>query len=310
MVAFSFFGIDTPLLSFNSIPLIGMIGASLLYLRACSVLAGRGRVVPMAQRVSFFFGLAMIFVATETFVDPVGEEALLSLHMLQHLLIADLPAPFLLYGVRAPLLYFFWPRPILVTVARITPLRRLWSWLTQPKVALTVWLATLYAWHVPFMYEAAISNRIVHDLEHVSFAFTGVLAWWPLMDPTHHRVEGRVWKAAYIVAARMVGGVLGIILVGWPEQVYSIYGDAALRYGIDPLVDQQAAGGMMMIVDSLIIIGAATYFLATIERGSEHDNDLLQPEVAAAIARAKAAQGSADTAADATDGDRVVGPVR
>ncbi len=302
MVAFSFFGVETQLLSLSSVPLLGVVAAALLYLRACSVLESRGRRVPMIRRVSYFTGLGMILVATQTFVDPVGEQALLSLHMLQHLLIADLPAPLLLYGARAPLLYFFWPKPVLVTAARITVLRRTWAWLIQPKVALSVWLVTLYAWHLPFMYEAAISNRLVHDLEHVSFAFTGILAWWPLMDPTHHRVEGRVWKAAYIVVARMVGGVLGIILVAWPEQIYGIYGTAAQRYGIDPLVDQQAAGGMMMIVDSLIVIGAATFFLATIERGSEHDNDLLQPEVAAAIARAKAQE-------QAADDDRVVDPV-
>lgn len=286
MVEFSLLGVDTPLLSVSTIPLLGVLGAALLHARACSVLAARGRVVPVTQRVSFNAGLVLILVATQTFVDPVGEHALLSLHMLQHLLIADLPAPLLLYGVRAPVLYFFWPRPVLVTAARIGPLRRFWTWLRRPPVALTVWLATLYAWHLPFMYEAALTSRLVHDLEHVTFALTGVLAWWPLLDPTHQRVEGRVWKAGYVVAARMVGGILGILLVAWPDQLYATYGSESLAYGISPLVDQQVAGGMMMIVDSLVIIVAATYFLATIDRGSERDDDLLDPAVAAAIERA------------------------
>jgi cytochrome c oxidase assembly factor CtaG len=135
----------------------------------------------------------------------------------------------------------------------------------------------------------------VHDLEHISFAFTGILAWWPLMDPTHHRVEGRIWKAAYIVAARMIGGVLGIALIAWPRQFYPAYGDRAISYGISSIIDQQIAGGMMMIVDSVIVIVAATYFLATIERGSEYDNDLDNPVVAAAIATAKAEREMADT---------------
>jgi putative membrane protein len=301
MLEFSLLGVDTPLLSPSSIPLLGVIGAALLYLRACSVLAGRGRIVPMPQRLSYFSGLAMILVATQTFIDPVGEHALLSLHMLQHLLIADIPAPLLLYGVRSPVLYFFWPRPVLVTVARIKPLRRLWAWLRQPQVALSVWLATLYAWHLPFMYEAALASRLVHDLQHVTFALSGILAWWPLMDPTHHRVEGRVWKAAYIVGARMVGGVLGIVLVTWPGQLYASYGNAALAYGIDPIVDQQVAGAMMMLVDTAIIIVAAAYFLATIDRGAEYENDLLQPEVAAAIARAEA--GGAEVEQDGIERD-------
>ena len=128
----SLLGVDTPLLSISPIPLVGLIGAALLYLRACSILASRGRVVPGIQRASYLTGLGLILVATQTFVDPVGEQALLSLHMLQHLLIADLPAPLLLYGVRAPVLYFFWPKPVLVTVARMRPVRELWAWLRRP----------------------------------------------------------------------------------------------------------------------------------------------------------------------------------
>ena len=284
----SLLGVDTALLSFSAVPLIGVVAAGLLYARAVSILATRGRHVSGTQRASYYAGLTLILVATQTFIDPVGEHGLLSLHMLQHLLIADLPAPLLLYGIRAPVLYFYWPRPVLVAVARMRPLRSFWAWLRRPHVALATWLLTLYAWHLPVLYEAALANRLVHDLEHVSFALTGVLAWWPLLDPTHHRVEGRVWKAAYVVAARMVGGVLGIILIAWPDQLYSTYGDGAIAYGMSVITDQQIAGGMMMLVDSTIIIVATTYFLMTIERGSEYDNDLDNPVVAAAIARAAA----------------------
>jgi cytochrome c oxidase assembly factor CtaG len=281
----SLLGVDTPLLSISPLPLLLLVAAALLYSRACSILATRGRIVPGMQRASYFTGLALIAIATQTFVDPVGEQSLLSLHMLQHLLIADLPAPLLLYGARAPVLYFFWPRPVLVTVARMTLVRRLWAWMRRPQVALTIWLTTLYAWHVPVLYELALTNRLAHDLEHVMFALTGVLAWWPLLDPTHQRVEGRVWKAAYVVAARMIGGVLGIVLIMWPKQLYSPYGDSALAYGVSVIGDQQVAGGMMMLVDSAVIIVASTYFLLTIERGEEYLNDLDNPVVAAAIER-------------------------
>jgi cytochrome c oxidase assembly factor CtaG len=132
-----------------------------------------------------------------------------------------------------------------------------------------------------------------------------VLAWWPLLDPTHQRVEGRIWKAAYVVAARMVGGVLGIILIAWPDQLYRTYGDEALAYGISAMTDQQVAGGMMMIVDSVVVIVAATYFLVTIDRGAERTSDLDNPAVREAIERARQGAG-ADTDADA-DSSRVVG---
>lgn len=259
-----------------------MLAAALLYVRACGILKARGRTVPRWQRACWFAGLGLILIATQTFLDPVGERALLSMHMAQHLLLADLPAPLLLIGVRAPVLYFFWPRPVLVTAARSRPLRSVWKQLRRPPVALSIWLVTLYAWHVPAAYEAALSNRLVHDLEHVTFALTGVLAWWPLLDPTHHRVEGRVWKVLYVIAARTIGGVLGVMLVAWPTQIYGSYGDAATAYGVSPLTDQQIAGAMMMFVDSVIVVVGATWFLATIGRGEEHADDLVhvapQPE--------------------------------
>jgi len=279
-------GVDTPLFAPAAIPLLACVGAALLYLRACSVLAARGRVIPIGQRCSYFAGLTLILIATQTFIDPVGERSLMSLHMAQHLLIADLPAPLLLYGVRAPLLYFFWPRPVLVTVARMRRVRAVWAWLRRPHIAMSVWLGTLFAWHVPVLYEAALIHRVVHDLEHISFALTGVLAWWPLLDPTHNRVQGRVWKAGYVFGARMLGGILGIVLVTAPRQLYGTYGDAARAYGISPLTDQQIAGAMMMLVDTAVIIIGVTYFLAMMDRGSERTNDLEDPVVAAAIARA------------------------
>jgi len=286
---FSFLGVDTAMFAPNAVVLVGVVGAALLYLRACAVLTERGRVIPILQRVSYLSGLAMILFATQTFVDHVGEQGLLSVHMAQHLLIADLPAPLLLYGIRAPLLYFFWPKPVLRVVARIRPLRAMWAVLRRPQVALTVWLVTLYAWHAPFFYEAALQHRLVHDLEHITFTLTGMLAWWPLLDPTHHRVEGRVWKAAYVAAARMIGGVLGILLIAWPDQIYSTYGNTARAYGMSVITDQQIAGGMMMMVDSGIIIVGVTYFLATITRGEEHRDDVPEAARLAAVAAYEAA---------------------
>lgn len=282
--SFELAGVDVDLLAPTFLPIVMVTGAALLYLRACGILAERGRVIGMGQRVSYFSGLALILVATQSFIDPVGEHSLVSLHMLQHMLIADLPAPLLLYGVRAPLLYFFWPKPILVTFARMRPLRALWAWLRRPLVALSVWLIVLFAWHAPPLYEAALQYRLVHDLEHVSFALTGVLAWWPLMDPTHHRVEGRVWKSIYVFGARMVGGILGIILLTWPRQIYTYYGDRSREFGVSPLVDQQIAGSIMMTVDAAIVVLGVTYFLVTMDRGAEHDDDLPEAARLAAIA--------------------------
>ncbi|MBC7645482.1 MAG: cytochrome c oxidase assembly protein, partial [Thermoleophilia bacterium] len=173
-----------------------------------------------------------------------------------------LSAPLLLFGLRAPLVYFFWPRAILVTAARNRPLRAIWRTIKQPRYALSIWLVILYLWHVPVAYEAALNHYWIHGLEHASFALGAMLAWWPLLDPTHERVEGRMWKAMYVVVARMVGGVLGILLILPQHQVYSYYGDRAQRYGISPIIDQQLAGSIMMTIDLFIVVLGFVYFFA------------------------------------------------
>jgi cytochrome c oxidase assembly factor CtaG len=258
------------ILSLHPLPIIALAGAVLLYARAVGILRERGRTVGGGQQLCFYLGLGLVAVALLSGLDPLGGTYLLSAHMAQHLLLADIAGPLLLIGVRAPLLYFFWPRPVLVAAARTKVLRLVWSRLTRPPVALATWLIVLYAWHLPVAYEAALRYEWVHILEHVSFAFTGILAWWPLLDPTHHRVEGRLWKAAYVVAARTLGGILGIVLIVAPAQLYSFYGDAGLHYGLSWRTDQQLAGAFMMALDFVVVSIGVIYFIA-LTAGSEEE---------------------------------------
>ena len=46
--------------------------------------------------------------------------------------------------------------------------------LANPFVALPLWAANLYVWHLPFLYEAAVEHSAVHALEHICFFSAGV----------------------------------------------------------------------------------------------------------------------------------------
>jgi putative copper resistance protein D len=252
-----------PLLAINPLPLAGIVFASALYLNASRQLAGRGRTIPTSQRLSFTLGLALLFIATQTGLDPLGEHHLVSAHMAQHLLLADLPAPLLLYGVRSPVIVFLWPKAIVVTVARMGWLRWLWSTVRRPAWAMTIWMTVLFAWHIPVAYEVALHTQWVHDLEHLSFAFTGILAWYPVMDPLA-RKGGELGRALYLIAARSGGSILAIVLMVTPTQIYDTYGLASERYGIDPVSDQQLAGVLMMSVDFCVIVIGVIWLVARI----------------------------------------------
>ena len=102
---------------------VGIAAAEALYLRALRVLRGRGVGVPRAQIALWHLGIVLWVTGLLSPIHTLGEE-LLSFHMAQHLLIADLAAPLVLVGIRTPVYAFLLPRPLLVPLARAHGLRR------------------------------------------------------------------------------------------------------------------------------------------------------------------------------------------
>src|SRR5215210_2203554 len=158
--------------------LVAIGAAEALYVRALRVLRARGVRVPRWQVAAFHSAVALWLIGLVSPLDGLGDE-LLSAHMAQHVLIADLAAPLLLAGIRNPVLAFLLPRPALVTLARTGWLRRAWRWLRRPLVAVPVYLTVFYGWHLGGAFEAAVHHPVVHALQHMSFVAAAVLVWWP-----------------------------------------------------------------------------------------------------------------------------------
>src|SRR5215210_4913837 len=145
--------------------LVWLIVVEALYIRALRVLGRRGVAVPRGQIVCWHLGLGLQAVAL---LSPLGSLAddLLSAHMAEHLLLADLGAPLLLAGLRNPVLAFFLPRDVLVALARRRRLRAAFRTLRKPLVAIPVYTAILYGWHLSFAFEAAVRHDLVHIGQH------------------------------------------------------------------------------------------------------------------------------------------------
>jgi cytochrome c oxidase assembly factor CtaG len=232
-----------------------------LYVRAVRVLRGRGYRVPVLQQVCWFAGLASIGIALLSPLDELGETDLLSAHMGQHLLIGDIAAPLLLLGLRSPVYAFVLPRPVLVPLARSQPLRRLFRFLRQPWIAAPLWIAILYGWHLPFAYEGALRSPALHAIQHQSFILGSLLVWLSVLDPARRRVPGGLWKIAHITGVRFAGMFLGMAFLILRAPAYEgFYGQRALEHGLTPLEDQQLAGGLMLGLDLIVMIGALTFF--------------------------------------------------
>lgn len=263
-----------------------------LYARAVRVLRGRGYRVGWGQQTCWYVGIALQAFALLGPLDPLADE-LVGAHMAQHLLLADIAVPFLLVGLRTPVLVFFLPRPALVPLARSRGLRAVLRTLTKPTVSVPVYVVVLYAWHLPFAFEGALRHPLVHALQHLSFIVIGVLVWWSALEPHRRRVHGDLWKIPYIFSVRMASMFLAMAFLFARTPLYGgFYGNAPRSHGFTPVADQQLAGGLMMSLDIIIMVGSLAYFFW---RASEEDRMQMEAEAEAAAEAQAAAAATADT---------------
>lgn len=196
---------------------------------------------------SFAAGLAVLFLALCSPIDKVGEERLFTVHMLQHLLLADIAPILLLLGLTRAFM-----RP---AVRRLRPVEEALGPLAHPLVALVALVATMWVWHLPALYELALDNPWAHSLEHAMFFTTGVAFWWFLIEPVppRHRLKGPA-SIAYLSSAKLLMGALGVVLAFAPNAIYDTYEDAPRAWGMSAVTDLNVGGLMMMLEQSLVLV--------------------------------------------------------
>jgi len=228
----------------------GLIQASPFYLLVGFVvvrartLAREGRPVPGGRLALIAAGVAVGIAADLPPLGTVSEERL-SVHMLQHMLIGDL-APFLIaIGMTGPLL-----QPILVKRG-VRPLR----WLAHPLVAVPLWIAVYYAWHLPALYQAALHSDVVHATEHATMFAAGLALWMGLLGPLPKPAWfDNVAALAYVLVVRFAGTVIANVFLWSSSPFYPDYEALARANGFDAAQDQSLAGAIWMIEGSIVTI--------------------------------------------------------
>ena len=66
-------------------------------------------------------------------------------------------------------------------------------------MAIPVYIITLYAWHLDFMFQAGVQSELVHGLQHQSFIAISVLVWWSALEPNKRHLRGELWKIGHIL---------------------------------------------------------------------------------------------------------------
>jgi cytochrome c oxidase assembly factor CtaG len=252
--------------AFVPIEVIPITVAGILYWHRAMVLSWDGRSIPAWRQVCFGSGLAVIAVALFSPIGHISEELVLA-HMAEHLLIGDVATLLLVLGLTRSLL-----QPILA----IRIFNRL-QVLTHPAVALPLWAANLFLWHLPALYQDAYGTAPVHALEHASFIFFGCLMWMPVFGPLPKpEWFGTAWKIGYIVAVRFTGAILGNVLMWSGSVLYPIYAPGERYWGITPLADQSTAGALMMVEGTFLVLGVLAWTFFELAREGTEKQRLLE----------------------------------
>jgi cytochrome c oxidase assembly factor CtaG len=166
-------------------------------------------------------------------------------HMIQHIILGDLSSLLIVIGLTGPVL-----APLLrIRVTR--PLRIL----ANPAIALVMWAVDLYLWHLPFFYQLAIRHDLVHALEHACFLWFGTLLWLGLIGPLPKPAWFGGWsKLGYMFAVRLLGGILGNVLIWTQTVIYPVYKSTDAARGLNPVSDQNIAGGAMMVEQIILTV--------------------------------------------------------
>ncbi|MEO6206324.1 MAG: cytochrome c oxidase assembly protein [Candidatus Limnocylindrales bacterium] len=242
--------------TFEPVPTLGVVVAAGCWWWAVRRVnaAHPGNRVPARRSVAFGLGLAAIALALLSGIDRY-DTTLFSIHMVQHVLLTMVAAPLiamsapitLLLRVAAPSTRRRWILPVLHSRAvRI---------LAFPVVAWIAFAAVMWASHFSPLFDAALEDPLMHDLEHVLFLGSALLFWWPVaaLDPAPWRMAHPV-RALYTFLQLPQNTFLAVVILGATTVLYPHYATTGRTWGPSPLEDQQLAAGIMWITGDVVFI--------------------------------------------------------
>ncbi|MGK5518955.1 cytochrome c oxidase assembly protein [Micromonospora sp. URMC 107] len=272
---------------------VGLVLAAGVYLYGVHRLRLRGDRWPVARTV-FFLGPGLGGIAAVTVSGlHAYDTALLSVHMVQHMVLSMISPIFLALGAPVTLaLRTLPPRPrkrlLAVVHSRIA---RIYSF---PLVAFTIFVVNPFALYFTDLYRYTLEHVWAHEVVHAHFIMTGCVFFWPLLglDP----LPGR-WpypaRALLMLLSVPFHTVLGLTIM----QSSTLFGgDWYPSLGLtwsDPWQDQVVAGGILWAGGEFVSVTMLAVLVVQWMRHAEREARRVDRDLDRQEARQRAAEATA-----------------
>lgn len=203
--------------------------------------------------LTFILGIMVSLIALVVPMDILGMYHMFTVHMTQHLLLSLAAPPLFILSVPSAYLRQF--------SGRHEYIARVISFLTIPFVASALFNGNLWIWHAPPLLQIMMSNMDMHVFANILYLLTGLLFWWPLLNPTQDtkRTLSPGGKLAYLFFSDMPMMLLGAGMT-FSGPLYSFDMTHPTMHMVVTAEDQQLGGLLMWIVGSIFFIILASIF--------------------------------------------------
>jgi cytochrome c oxidase assembly factor CtaG len=251
--------------TFEPSVIVGVLALSIIYVIGWQRARRPGEPHPPGYgRLALFVGAMLCVVAA--LISPIDalSDGLMVIHMSQHILLLDLMPILLILSLTKGIL-----RPV---TRRVITLESRAGFFGHPAFAIFAYVGAMWLWHAPPLYDAALAHQNIHVLEHVCFAAAGFLYWWHLLSPIRSRMRlGGMGPVMYMVITKGLVGILGVVLAFSPGPLYPWYQHHAHYWGISARVDQNLAGALMALEQSIVMGIALVYLFVQMLTESERE---------------------------------------
>lgn len=224
---------------------IYVVGVSNLWRKA-----GSGRVITHSRSISFMVGMVALSAALLSPMDVISND-LSWVHMIQHMVLMVVAAPLVMFGSPGMAVPWAipgrWRKRVVVNILGSDGFwsRRLGKLFWSPIAIWTANALVLWIWHLPWLYEWALMDALVHDIEHLMFFVVSCLFWRIVVDVRRNRAIEPGPAVLYLFTTSIHSMFLGVFMALSPTPWYPIYFGRTQRWGFGILEDQQIAGMIM-----------------------------------------------------------------